>query len=74
MWGWDPGAGWIVLMLLMMALFWGGTILLIIWGVRQFTGSSRQRGSRALEILEERYARGDIDREEFESRRQDLRR
>lgn len=73
MWGWDPGAGWIVLMLLMMALFWGGTILLIIWGVRQFTGSSRQRDSRALEILEERYARGDIDREEFESRRQDLR-
>ncbi|MCH8899111.1 MAG: SHOCT domain-containing protein [Acidobacteria bacterium] len=61
-------------MLLMMALFWGGTILLIIWGVRQFTGSSGQRDSRALEILEERYARGDIDREEFESRRQDLRR
>ena len=74
MWGWDPGAGWIVLMLLMMAVFWGGTILLIIWGVRQFTGNSRQGDSRALEILEERYARGDIDREEFESRRQDLRR
>jgi putative membrane protein len=41
-------------------------------GVRQFTGSNRQDGSRALEILEERYARGEIDREEFEPRRQDL--
>jgi putative membrane protein len=51
----------------------GGTILLIIWGVRQLTGSGRQGDSRALEILEERYARDEIDREEFESRRQDLR-
>ncbi len=68
--GWGPGSGW---MLLWMALFWAGTILLIIWGVRQITRSSRQDGSRALEILEERYARGEIDREEFESRRHDLR-
>jgi putative membrane protein len=60
-------------MLLWMALFMGGTILLIIWGVRRFTGSNRQDDSRALAILEERYARGEIDREEFESRRQDLR-
>ncbi len=71
MWGWDPGAGW---MLLWMALFWGGTILLIIWGVRQLTGSNRPSGSRALEILEERYARGEIDSDELESRRHDLRR
>lgn len=61
-------------MLLWMALLWGGTILLINWGVRQIGGSSRQDGSRALEILEERYARGEIDRGEFESLRDDLRR
>ena len=68
MWG-GWGAGW---MFLWMALFWGGTILLIIWGVRQFTPNNRQGGNRALEILEERYARGEIDREEFETRRQHL--
>ena len=67
---WGYGSGW---MLLWMTLVMGGTILLIIWGVREFTGSGRQGDSRALEILEERYARDEIDREEFESRRQDLR-
>ncbi len=70
MWELAPSFGWT---LVWMALLWGGTILLIIWGVRQITRSSRQDGSRALEILEERYARGEIDREEFESRRHDLR-
>jgi putative membrane protein len=67
---WGYGSGW---MLLWMALIMGGTLLLIIWGVRQFTGNKPPDDSRALEILEERYARGEIDREELESRRQDLR-
>jgi putative membrane protein len=70
MWDWGPGAGW---MLLWMALFWGSVVLLIAWGLRQFKGNSRNGGNRALEILAERYARGEIDREEFESRSQDLR-
>ncbi len=73
MWEWDTGSGWWLLMMLWMTLFWGGTILLIIWGFRRWTGNSRQGGSRALEILEERYAQGEIDREEFEARRHDLR-
>jgi putative membrane protein len=60
-------------MLLWMTLIMGATILLIVWGIRQWTGSSRQGDSRALEILEARYARGEIDREEFESRHHDLR-
>lgn len=44
MWEWGPGAGWTMLW---MTLFWGGTIFLIIWGVRQPMGRSRQSGSRA---------------------------
>ena len=35
-------------------------------------GHGHQHGSDALEILRERYARGEISREEFEERRQYL--
>jgi putative membrane protein len=60
-------------MFLWMALFWIGVVLLIVWGVRQLTQDNRARADRALEILEERYARGEIDRDELETRRQVLR-
>ncbi len=57
---------------LMMVLFFGGLIVLIVWGIGQTSGGNRSGGSRAIEILEERFARGEIDRDEFESRRRDL--
>ncbi len=60
-------------MFLWMALFWTGVVFLVIWASRQFTRNDRPAGNRALEILEERYARGEIDHDEFESRRRDLR-
>ncbi|HZJ47674.1 MAG TPA: SHOCT domain-containing protein [Acidimicrobiia bacterium] len=68
MWGWG---GW--LGPLWMLLFWGGVVLLVVWAVRSgsFAGGTRS-GSRALEILEERYARGEIDRDEFSARRDEL--
>ncbi len=59
----------------MMIAFWGGIIVLIVLAVR-WLGSSPSRHDRpagrpsALEILEERYARGEIDHEEFERRKQ----
>jgi putative membrane protein len=66
MWEFGTGGGW---MILMMILFWGGTIFLIMWGVGQFSGRSRPTGNRAMEVLEERYARGEITGKEFESMR-----
>ena len=60
-------------MALWMLLFWAGLILLVVWGVRAFSGESREADrpgrSNALHILEERFARGEIDRYEFEGRR-----
>lgn len=62
----------------MMLLFWGVLILLIVLAVRWFSGGGSSRGektpsgSRALSILEERYARGEIDRAEFEERKETL--
>jgi len=68
---WYGGGGW--WMLLWMLLFWGGVILMILWAVRALPGGGRPDDrsgrNRALEILEERFARSEIDREEFEQRR-----
>ncbi|HEY5579367.1 MAG TPA: SHOCT domain-containing protein [Acidimicrobiia bacterium] len=57
---------------LWMALFWIGVILLVVWAVRQFSPRQHEPRRRALEILEERFARGEIDADEFEARRSEL--
>jgi putative membrane protein len=71
MW-WMWGAGGIVMMVMMLA-FWGvligGIVLAIRWMTRRDHTPVRDS---ALEILRERYARGEISREEFETRRRDL--
>lgn len=66
------GGGW--LMGLWMLLFWAGVILLVVWGVKTLSSGDNRRSDegRALQILEERFARGEIDREEFEERRRAL--
>ena len=59
----------------MMWIFWI-LILLALAGFVTFSarqaGKSRNRDKTALEILEERYARGEIDRDEFRQMRDDL--
>jgi putative membrane protein len=74
MWWFGPGGWW---MALWMLLFWGGVILLVVWGVRALSDGGHglrrgEDGSRVLHILEERFARGEIDRDEFEQRRSTL--
>jgi putative membrane protein len=76
---WGMGFG-----LLFMILFWAliilGIVALVRWLVRE-SQAGRQQDGRALprdktplEIVQERYARGEIDRAEFEQKRQDLQR
>ncbi|MCL1602067.1 MAG: SHOCT domain-containing protein [Actinomycetia bacterium] len=70
MWGYG-GMG-----MIFMALFWFGVVALVVWGIRS-TGDARVRqdsSTRAIEILEQRYARGDIDSSEFQERRAELER
>jgi putative membrane protein len=68
MWGvWGIG------MMLMMLVFWGVVIVAIVLGIRWLVGQGREpRSDRALDILRERYARGDISKEEFDARKRDL--
>ena len=64
--------GWGIWGWLMMPLFWGGVILLVVWLVREVSGTNSSQSNRALEILKERYAKGEISREEFEAKKKDL--
>lgn len=76
-WGTHPmmfmwGAGGLVMMLMMLA-FWGLVIAGLVLGLRWLLGQGRPiRRDEALEILRHRYARGEIDKQEFETRKRDL--
>ena len=73
---WHDGIGWggWIVMLLSMAVFWGGLFALIVWAVRQFTPASGQGRADPTTILEERFARGEISKEELEEGRRVLNR
>lgn len=67
--GWVPGLGW-VFMLLFWVLVIVGILAIVKW---LMTGSGGQQTTKTpLQILEERYARGEIDRDEFEQKKRDL--
>jgi putative membrane protein len=60
-------------MIVWMVVFWGGLIALIVWGIKKLTerGNSTPK-RRPLDIAKERYAKGEISREEFEQIKKDL--
>ena len=72
--GW--GMGWFggIFMLVIWALVIVGLVFLIKWLIQttRRNGSAEGAGTRALNILKERYARGEIGKEEFEEKKRDL--
>lgn len=62
--GMMAGMGW--LGMVTMLLFWAGVLVLVIWGVSSLFPNRRVHvEADALEILRQRYARGEIAHEEF---------
>jgi putative membrane protein len=79
MWGYmGDGYSWggMVFGMVSMLLFWVLLIAAVVILIRYAGGggisSGRQQEKTALNILKERYARGEIEREEFEQKKRDL--
>ena len=65
MMGWYGGG-------IMMVIFWALIIGLIVWVVREVNGRHSHPISQAFDILKERYAKGEISKEEFTSMKKDI--
>lgn len=72
--GWAMGWGWLFMILVLV-----GIVLLVVALIRGGSSGGRQgprtgggQRSRARELLDERYARGEIDGAEYDERRRRL--
>jgi putative membrane protein len=73
--GWMGGFGWIGMLvgLVFWVLVLGGLAWLVTWAVRRAgSGGSASTGSSAVEIAQQRYARGEITREQYQQILADL--
>ena len=69
--------GWLA-MTMMMVVFWGAVAFVLVALFRGFGTRGSQESSRpersSLEILDDRFARGEIDEQEYRARQEVLRR
>ena len=70
--GWGGGAMFGVFHLIWWGLLIVGVVLLARWLLRSGRLGEGSDQGRALAILKERYARGEIDKTEFDARRRDI--
>lgn len=57
-----------------MILFWGFVFILLLSLIKNLTKNTSEKddSSSSLEILKIRYAKGEIDKKEFEAKKKDL--
>lgn len=72
--GWGGGYGYFGMLptLFFWLLIIAGVVLLARWAMTGGNSGRGGPGESALDILEKRYARGEIDKEEFEAKKRDL--
>ena len=72
--GWGMGGFSMIFMLIFWVLVIVGLVFLIKWLIQTTKGEKDvfRVGSRAIDILKERYARGEMDKEDFEKMKRDL--
>jgi len=76
--GWDGmygyGMGWGLFGFILMIAFWALVILGIVYLVKALAGrgTASLKEETAIDILKKRYAKGEIDAEEFSKRKKDL--
>jgi len=73
------GYGWWGLLVggLVMVLFWGGIIFSVVWAAKAVFQKGHQFGEEgkptsALDILDQRYAKGEIDKETYQEMKADI--
>ena len=65
--GWGMGWWWIIGLIIVVAVIW-----MVIKSKNTNRNANMPSGKSAFDILKERYARGEIDKKEFEERKKDL--
>ncbi len=69
---WREGVGpWMAIGGVLMLLFWAGVVGLAAWAFLRLTRRSHHENG-ALAAVRERYARGEISKEEFDRIKKDL--
>jgi putative membrane protein len=68
------GGGWGVVGGIFMIVLWAGLIALLVWGVMKISksGGGGESKKEPMDIAKERYAKGEITKEEFEQIKKDL--
>lgn len=72
MMGWGDGGGWGLLGMVPMLLWWLVVAVAIVIAVRWIASGGARGGDESLRILRERFARGEIGKEEYDERKRHL--
>jgi putative membrane protein len=70
---WGLSGLWHLGIMLLILAFWGVVIAGVVLSIRWLRSQGRSpQSDAALEILRQRYARGDISKDEFDAKKRDL--